>query len=159
MIYKVWFEEGEYTLSGKTKIVVFRMKELIYTVVFIVLAIVLILLLVFMFRPGRDKDAKETAAYTAGVYTSSIEFQGQTIDVQVVVDEDHINSVSFVNLDESVATMYPLMQPAMDTLAEQILANQSLEGLEYPAGSQYTSMALVNAVKAALEKAAAEPAA
>lgn len=77
-------------------------RMLIYTVVFIVLAIVLILLLVFMFRPGRDKDAKETAAYTAGVYTSSIEFQGQTIDVQVVVDEDHINSVSFVNLDESV---------------------------------------------------------
>ena len=96
-------------MSGKTKIVVFRMKELIYTVLFIVLAIVLILLLVFMFGPGKDKKEKQTAAYTAGVYTSSIQFQGKTIDVQVVVDEDHINSVSFVNLDETVATMYPLI--------------------------------------------------
>ena len=45
-------------MSGKTKIVVFRMKELIYTVLFIVLAIVLILLLVFMFGPGKDKREK-----------------------------------------------------------------------------------------------------
>ncbi len=43
------------------------------------------------------------------------------------------------------------MAPAMDLISEQILENQSLEGLEYPAGSQYTSMALVSAVKTALQ--------
>ena len=52
--------------------------------------------------------------------------------------------------------MYPLMAPAMDLISEQILENQSLEGLEYPAGSQYTSMALVSAVKTALSKASAK---
>ena len=41
-------------MSSRTKIIVLHMKEIIYTVVFALLAIVLILLLVFMFRPGRD---------------------------------------------------------------------------------------------------------
>ncbi|MEI3280699.1 MAG: hypothetical protein V8R46_08245 [Eubacterium ramulus] len=40
--------------------------------------------------------------------------------MQVVVDEDHINSVSFVNLNDTVATMYPLMQSSMDNISEQI---------------------------------------
>ena len=143
-------------MSGKTKIVVFRMKELIYTLVFIVLAIVLILLLVFMFRPGKDKEAEETAAYTAGVYTSSIQFQGQTIDVQVVVDENHINAVSFVNLDESVATMYPLMQSSMDSISQQIYEKQSLDDITYSEENQYTATMLLNAVNNALDKARGE---
>lgn len=44
-------------MSSKTKIVVLHMKEIIYTVIFAVLAIVLILLLlIFMFRPGHHSD-------------------------------------------------------------------------------------------------------
>ena len=140
-------------MSGKTKIVVFRMKELIYTLLFIVLAIVLILLLVFMFGPGKDKKEEHTAAYTAGVYTSSIQFQGKTIDVQVVVDDDHINSVSFVNLDESVATMYPLMQVSMDDISKQICEKQSLNHITYSDENQYTASILLEAVDQALEKA------
>ena len=68
-------------------------------------------LLIYMFGPGRhQKNDSDQPKYKAGVYTSSIAFEGQTLDVQVVVDEDHINSVSFVNLNDTVATMYPLMQ-------------------------------------------------
>lgn len=43
-------------MSSKTKIFVLHMKEIIYTAVFAVLAIVLILLLVFMFLPGHSKN-------------------------------------------------------------------------------------------------------
>ena len=49
----------EVSMSSRTKIIVLHMKEIIYTVVFALLAIVLILLLVFMFRPGRDSSHKE----------------------------------------------------------------------------------------------------
>lgn len=38
-------------MSSKTRIVVLHMKEIIYTAIFAVLAIVLILLLIFMFLP------------------------------------------------------------------------------------------------------------
>lgn len=40
-------------MSSKTKIVVLRMKEIIYTAVFLILGILLISLFLFMFRPGK----------------------------------------------------------------------------------------------------------
>ena len=43
-------------MSSKTKIVVLHMKEIIYTAVFAALAIILILLLVFMFLPKMRKE-------------------------------------------------------------------------------------------------------
>ena len=92
-----------------------HLKELIYTAIFAVLGILLILLLIFMFLPdNKDNATKETMKYTAGVYTSSIQLNNNAIDVEVMVDDTHINSISLVNLDETTAAMYPLMQPALD---------------------------------------------
>lgn len=148
-------------MSSKTRIVVLRMKEIIYTAIFIGLAILLIMLFLFMFRPKKDKaapteDTSSVATYTPGLYSASVVLGTQNVNVEVAVSSDRINSVSLVPLSDSVTTMYPLMQPAMDALAEQIVKNQSLEGIEYPAGSQYTSMALMNAIKTALSKAESE---
>lgn len=141
-------------MSAKTKIVVLHMKEVIYTVIFIVLAIVLILLLVYMFGPGKkDSGAQETARYKAGVYTSSIQFEGETLDVQVTVDQDHINGVSLKNLDESVATMYPLIESSMESISQQVCKKQSVDDISYSEENQYTSTMLLQAVKSALEKA------
>ena len=69
------------------------------------------------------------------------------------MDEEKINSVSLVNLDETVATMYPLMEPAVEKLADQIVARQSTENISYSEDNQYTSMVLLNAVNDALAKA------
>ncbi|MCD8109641.1 MAG: hypothetical protein LUE14_06020 [Clostridiales bacterium] len=144
-------------MSSKTRIIVLHMKEVIYTAIFIVLAIVLIFLLVFMFGSDRkNQDAQETAIYNAGVYTSSIQLDGQTLDVQVVVDEDHINSVSLVNLDETIATMYPLLQDSMDTISQQIYEDQSTENISYTVENQYTATILLDAVESALDKARVE---
>ncbi len=141
-------------MSSKTKIVVLHLKELIYTAIFAVLGILLILLLVFMFLPdSKNKTTKETMKYTAGVYTSSIQLNDNAIDVEVMVDDNHINSISLVNLDETTAAMYPLMQPALDNLSQQIYEKQSLENISYEDDNQYTSMVLLNAIQAALDKA------
>jgi len=43
-------------MSSKTKIVVLKSKELIYTGIFVILGIMLILLLFYMFSPGADKS-------------------------------------------------------------------------------------------------------
>ena len=139
-------------MSSKTKIVVLHLKELIYTAIFAVLGILLILLLIFMFLPDK-KSAVETMQYTAGVYTSSIQLNDNAIDVEVAVDSSHINSISLVNLDEATAAMYPLMQPALDNLSQQIYEKQSLENISYGDDSQYTSMVLLQAIQAALDKA------
>ncbi len=142
-------------MSVKTKIVVLHMKELIYTAIFVGLGILLIVLLLFMFLPDKKEgESVETMQYVAGVYTSSILFNDSTIDVQVIVDENRINSIDLVNLDETVTTMYPLVEPAFENLTEQILEKQSLENITYPEDNQYTSVMLLNAVENALAKAA-----
>lgn len=141
-------------MGSKTKIVVLHMKEVIYTIVFVILAIVLVLLLIFMFGPGkRNREVQETASYRPGVYTSSIQLDGQMLDVQVVVDENHINGISLVNLDETVETMYPLLQSSMDSLSEQICNSQSLDGITYTVENQYTTTILTDAVREALNLA------
>lgn len=144
-------------MSSKTKIVVLRMKEIIYTAIFIGLGIFLIGLFIIMFR-SKDETAPtwtESSIYTPGVYTSSLKLGSEQVNVQVTVDSDRINSVSIVPLSESIATMYPLMQPAMDDLAQQIVTSQSLDNLSYPSETRYTSEALIFAVEKALDKASA----
>ncbi len=141
-------------MSAKTKIVVLHMKELIYTLIFVGLGVLLVILLLFMFFPRGEKDETvPTMSYVAGVYTSSVMLDGKAVDVQVIVDESRIQSVSLVNLDETVATMYPLMEPALSDIAEQVVQNQSTEGITYQSENQYTTIVLLNAIENALSKA------
>lgn len=111
-------------MSSKTKIVVLHMKEVIYTAIFLVLAILLLVLLFTMF--GTQKKSGDTTGdntseilYVPGVYTSTIELNGQTFDVEVSVDENHINSIALNNLSETATAMYPLMEPTLESLASQ----------------------------------------
>ena len=71
----------------------------------------------------------------------------------MAVDEKKIKSISLVNLDESTANMYPLVEPALESLSEQIYKKQSLENITYSEENQYTSMVLINAIEDALDKA------
>lgn len=141
-------------MSAKTKIVVLHMKELIYTAIFVGLGILLIILLLFMFLPEKEEgESVPTMNYVAGVYTSSIMFNDNTVDVQVIVDENRINSISLVNLDETVTTMYPLMEPAVENISKQVIEKQSTEGITYSSDNQYTSIVILNAIENALSKA------
>ena len=138
-------------MSKQTKIVVLHMKEVIYTLVFAALAAILIILLILMFR--KDDKEVETAKYQPGVYTSSIQMNDATIEVEVVVDARRINSISFRNLSDEVATMYPLMQPCMDVLSQQIYEKQTLKDIELSEEGEYTSEVLLSAIKSAIGKA------
>ncbi len=133
-------------MSAKTRIWVFHMKELIYTAVFIVLGIFLLLLMIFMFSgsPEQEVSAEIPSRYTAGVYTASMILGGNSVEIAVTVDEDYISSIEFRQLDETVSAMYPLMEPSLD---------QSLENISYSEDSQYTSLMLLSAIQTALSKA------
>lgn len=142
-------------MSAKTRIWVFHMKELIYTAVFIVLGIFLLLLMIFMFSgsPEQEVSAEVPSRYTAGVYTASMILGGNSVEIAVAVDEDYISSIEFRQLDETVSAMYPLMEPSLESLSEQICASQSLENISYSEDSQYTSLMLLSAIQTALSKA------
>ena len=145
-------------MSAKTKIVVLHMKELIYTAIFAVLGILFIVLLVMMFLPDKDKDkdrapkmedtsgsepvmAEVSSLYIPGIYTTQLVLGSESIDVDV---------------SEDVSTVYPLLQPTMDSICEQVYASQSLESVTYTAESKYTSLVLLEAIQASLDKAAAQ---
>ena len=140
-------------MSSKTKIDVLHMKEIIYTLIFAALAVILILLLVFMFLPKHKEAKSNEAKYMPGVYTSTLSLNNTALEVEVTVDESHINSNRFSNLDESISAMYPLIQPTIEDIAEQIYNNQSLDNIQYSEDNPYTSQMIVNAIEEALKKA------
>jgi len=129
------------------------MKEIIYTAIFAVLAIVLILLLIFMFLPKNNGKTMEEQKYVPGIYTSTVTLNNTALEVEVTVDETHINSIRFSNLDETISAMYPLVQPAIEDIAEQVYDKQSLDDIEYSGDNPYTSQILINAIDDALKKA------
>ena len=147
-------------MSSKTKIVVLHVKELIYTGILAVLGILFIVLLIIMFLPREEKPETvptmtqtTSNTYVPGVYTTSLILNDHVVEIEVTVDERNINSIRLVNLDEAVTTMYPLIQPSFEDLANQIISNQSLDGITYSDDSKYTSRILLNAITASLEKA------
>ncbi len=149
-------------MSSKTKILVLHSKEVIYTAIFAVLGILLILLLFFMFSPRKTAEKKsiknkvttETGSrYIPGVYTSSIVLNNSVIDIEIAVDKNNINSIAIVNLNEAVSVMYPLIKPSFEEITAQIYKNQSLEGISYSDDNKYTSLVLIEAINKALDKA------
>jgi uncharacterized protein with FMN-binding domain len=140
---------------AKTKIVVIQLKEIIYTVIFAALGILLILLLIFMFRPNKGEEAAsaDTDLYTAGVYTSSISLNDTALNLEVVVDKNHINKVSIKNIDEAITTMFPLVEPSLEAIAAQLYNDVPIDQLELIEEQKYTQQLLIEAIELALEKA------
>ena len=142
-------------MSSRTKIVVLHMKEIIYTAIFAALGILLIVLLIIMFRPDKGADSAETGKqYTPGIYTSTLTLNNTNLEVEVSVDSSRINSIRFSNLDETVTTMFPLIQPAIEDIADQIYESQSLDDVALSEETPYTSQIILDAIKEAVEKAA-----
>lgn len=158
-------------MSAKTKIVVLHMKELIYTGIFAALGILLVVMLLVMFLP-KDKDssadgsdvppqaenpdgsnAVSEANYIPGIYTTELVLGGQTIDVEVIVSQETISSIRLVNISESVTTMYPLLEPALQSICDQVYETQSLDNISYTTENKYTSLVLLEAIRNSLAKA------
>ena len=108
-------------MSSKTKIVVLRMKEIIYTAIFAGLAVLLVTLCVIMFRPkkGETPVSASPASYVPGVYSAALTLGSEEVNVTVTVDKNRIAAIDLEPLSEAVTTMYPLMEPALDELSDR----------------------------------------
>ncbi|NLK29341.1 MAG: hypothetical protein GX306_13560 [Clostridiales bacterium] len=144
---------------AKTKIVVIHLKEIIYTVIFAALGILLILLLIFMFWPDKKEEtiSENTNLYRAGVWTSSIPLNDTAVNLEVVVDRDHINSVRLINIDDTITTMYPLIEPSLEAIRTQLYEDVPIDQITLQEDSKYTQTLLLEAIKAALDKAKITP--
>ena len=70
-----------------------------------------------------------------------------------IVTRSGIRERRIAAADETVATMYPLIQPAIENIAEQVYDSQSLENISFPEDNPYTSQVIINAIDDALKKA------
>lgn len=140
---------------SKTKIVVIHLKEIIYTALFAGLGILLIILLIIMFLKNKDDSTStmNTKKYTPGVWTSSILLNDTTLNLEVVLDANHINSVRIVNIDDAITTMYPLVEPSLESITTQLYKDVDIDNVVISEDSKYTEQLLVDAIKSTLEKA------
>ncbi len=134
------------------------MKELIYAGILAALGIIVVVLLVLLFLPSKENNIGNVPTgseciYTPGIYTTELVLGGQTVDVEVIVSDTEITSIRLVNPNETVTTMYPLLQPTLDSLGEQIYLTQSLEQVQYDADNKYTSFVLLEAIRSAVDRA------
>lgn len=165
-------------MSSNTKILVLRSKEVVYALVLLIVSVLIILVAVSLFMPS-DKNTSDIPAtpatetntdpesntedssgtsntgntYVPGIYSSTLQLGTSNIELQVTVDKDHINSITLTNIDEAVATLYPLMEPTLYELAAEIISEQSTENISYTDENRYTSMLLMQAITACLDKA------
>ena len=168
-------------MSANTKIVVLRRKELLYTGIFAALGVLFVILLLMLLLPGKDTDDSygtpdspdDTAAempdnvadvstgavadtgntYIPGIYTTELILGNETVNVEVIVSDHAITSVSLADPSETLTTMYPLLESTMESLNDQLCEMQDPEQVTYSAETRYTSLVLLEAVKASLEKA------
>ena len=152
---------------SNTKIVVVKLKEVILTAVLVFLGIFLILFGIAWASTKKESSTPQetpsnspnqtttqtSALYTPGVYTSSISIGDTLVHLELVCDDNHINSIRLVNLDEAVTTMYPLLHPALEDLELQLSQDIPLEELTITEGSQYTQNLLIEAIENTLAKA------
>lgn len=148
-------------MSGKTKIVVLKLKELICAGIFLVLGILAVIFIAITFSDKENDTAPlpqdSSAIYVPGTYTTAMVLNGSHVELAVTVDETAILSIELANMDETVSVMYPLMEPALEELALQIMEKQSMEGIQYSSDNLYTSTILLNAITASLNQAKITP--
>ena len=151
---------------SKTKIVVLRMKEVVYTAVFVGLGILLLIVLFFMFGRQNSPKSESTqsnisnesstykndAVYRAGIYERQFVIGENTINLEVALDEEQVKSVKVKNLDESVETMYPLMKSAVKDVSKQLSSGVSIDEVVLSKNSMYTEKLVLDAVKTVLDE-------
>lgn len=137
---------------NSTKIIVIQLKELIMTVIFSIIGVILLGILLYIFIP-KDKAAKESNLYVPGKYISTVTLGNTPVNIQVAVSDKKIESITFEDLSTEQEVFYPLAQPTMDDMAQKIINKQSLD-IEISEQSSYTANVFLDAIQQALEEAA-----
>lgn len=137
---------------SNTKIVVLQAKKMIYGGIFALIAIIILVVLLVLYWPGRDEDKALSLnygtekVYEAGVYTKELQLGDTLVNLQLTLDEERVKSLEIVNLEESVETMYPLMKPTVEKISQQLTAGKGMDEIVLSEDAQYTEKILVESV-------------
>lgn len=156
---------------SSTKLIVLKSKELIYTAILLALIVVFVIILINMFKRNDKSDgsqsgpAKAVSApadpgtgiyntrYTPGTYSSPLIPGENTLSVIVTVDDCQITDVSFQQMDETITTMYPLLESSLEDINTQLHYISSVDDIIPSGDSTYTTKLIIDSIKNALKEA------
>ena len=104
------------------------------------------LLAMVLLIAGCPAEEAPIGDYQDGTYSGSAEGYIDVIELEVVVESGFIAQIDIISHDETPG----ISEPAFDETIEQIIENQSTEGVEAVSGATVTSEAVISAVDEAL---------
>ncbi len=160
-------------MSGKTKIVVLRMRQVVTALLFVGIGILLTIILITNFANERqdkeillenpedtegtiDSTTPEGALYIPGTYSTQIVLGKENVLLSVTVDQNTIQKVELTEKTEAVDTLYPLLEPTLAQINEKLSETGTLDETLEQTENRYTSMVLLQAIRSSLGQAKAE---
>lgn len=156
---------------SSTKLIVLKSKELIYTAILLALIVVFVIILINMFKHDNKPDSGKSSStsavsasadpgsgiyetrYTPGTYSSPLILGENTLSVMVTVDDSQITDVSFRQMDETITTMYPLLESSLEDINTQLHYISSVDDITPSGDSTYTTKLILDSIKNALKDA------
>lgn len=130
------------------KFMVFKLKDLLVPVIVTIIAIVMVVFFVSRLTATRPTFAPQEN-YSDGVYMAKISLDNADFNVAVSIQKNTIKSVELRNMDEKAKLMYPLVEPSIAYINQQVTKTQSFDIPEFTEAKQTTAL-LIGAVKDAL---------
>ena len=134
---------------GGTKFVVVKLKELIKTVIFAVLGVVILVGLIWFFLSLGNSDS---GTYRDGVYHTQVALGSENAMVSVTIEDGKIEDVALTEVSESTMVFYPLLESAADEVSKQVVKTQSLT-IQVSEKNAYSAQAILEAVAQGLKEA------
>jgi len=157
---------------------VFHIRQIIRTALFVLAGILLILLLVWILTPNNDQnndnhgsaqrggvgssltltsdEAFGNVLFVPGTYNSAIVLDDGNIYITVTVDAFNILDIQMSNISHAQQTFFPLFEPVMELLRHDILYRQTTN-IPLPDQGPMTGQVLLEAINLALNQAFANP--
>lgn len=133
---------------SKPKFMVFKLKDLWVPIIVTVFAIALVVFFVSKITATKATFSPDQG-FNDGLYVAEISLDNADFNVAVSIHKNAIKSVELRNMDEEAKLMYPLFEPSMAYINEQITKTQSLEIEEF-AQAKETAAFLMSAIRDAL---------
>lgn len=133
---------------SKPKFMVFKLKDLWIPVIVTIFAIVMVVFFVSKLTATKTTFLPDQG-FNDGLYLAEISLDNADFNVAVSIHKNSIKSIELRNMDEQAKLMYPLFEPSIAYINDQVTKTQSLEIEEF-AEAKETASFLMSAIKDAL---------
>ena len=105
-------------------------------------------------KPGHieDNEMKDKQLYEAGIYIREIPLGDSAIKIQIFLDERNVTSVEIIEEDTVMSAMYPLIEPSMKRISEELSAGKSVDEITLSESGYYTEKILLDAISEILQE-------